>query len=159
GAGFDASLAAAGPDDGERPHLADLYQEIPEDYVMRVVTRPGGRQQTQQMDWDRTKPPPDGWERGTGWDSRGYWRLKLHPPLPGTTALPALVWGPEPSPPERRFPARITLMDQRRWATSGDPDAMLEYLLKQEEVSWRKVRLWACACVRRIWPQLATEPS
>ena len=40
GKSFEDSLAAAGPEDGERPALADLYIEWPEDYVIREVRAP-----------------------------------------------------------------------------------------------------------------------
>jgi hypothetical protein len=50
-------------------------------------------------------------------------------------------------------------MDESRWLAIADPAEMLDHLLKQDGVSWRKVRLWACACVRRLWLRLVTEPT
>src|SRR5262249_7716185 len=77
GKSWEASLGSAGPDEGERPALADLYLEWAEDYVMRLVDRPGRGKRTQYKDWDRDKPPPAGWERAMTWASKGYWRLPL----------------------------------------------------------------------------------
>jgi hypothetical protein len=74
---FDASLAAAAGEDGERPALADLYLEWPEGYLMRTVTGPGGLVRTRYKDWPLDRPVPEGWERATTWDSKGYWRLPL----------------------------------------------------------------------------------
>ena len=44
------------------------------------------------------------------------------------------------------------------WATGTDPHAMLS-LLRGREVSPRKVRLFAAACCRRVWPLLADPRS
>jgi hypothetical protein len=74
GQSFEDSLAAAGPEDGERPTIIDLYMEWPEDYVMREVGR-----RPQYKDWPADQPPPPGWERATTWDSKGYWRLPVSP--------------------------------------------------------------------------------
>ena len=158
GQGFDASLASAGPEHGERPNLADLYLEILLPEVMRLVERPGKPSKTRQMDWPLDRPPPEGWQRVTTWDSRGYWRLDLGPGMPD----PFDVWaereetGAAPGPTNR---AATRPPDEAWWATCGEPDAMLDHLLKQDEVSWTKVRLWACACLRRIWPHLTWEPA
>ena len=40
-------------------------------------------------------------------------------------------------------------MNEDEWLTSADPVAMLDYL--GGKVSDRKLRLFACACVRRYW--------
>ena len=74
GKSFEDSLAAAGPEDGERPALADLYIEWPEDYVIREVGR-----RMKYKDWPTDEPPPPGWERATTWDSKGYWRMPVSP--------------------------------------------------------------------------------
>src|SRR5262245_34215786 len=157
GKGFDAAVASAGPEDGERPHLADLYTEIPGDQVTRVVPRPRGRGRTESMAWDRDRPLPEGWEREATWDSHGYWRLSLSPPAQARagppTAAPVSAESPRPRPVRA-----ASRMDERRWATSGEPEAMLEWLLKQDG-DGRKIRLWACACVRRLWARLATDTS
>ncbi|MBV9125745.1 MAG: HNH endonuclease [Planctomycetes bacterium] len=75
GKSFGASLAAAGPDDGERPRLADLYLEFPEDYVMRA--NPRNQSRREYKDWPKDRAPPAGWERSKTWDSKGYWRMPL----------------------------------------------------------------------------------
>src|SRR5262249_29394746 len=80
GRGFDAALASAGPEHAERPTIADLHLEIPLAQVMRLVERPGRLSQTRHMDWDVSRLPPEGWQRVTTWDSRGYWRLGLGRP-------------------------------------------------------------------------------
>jgi hypothetical protein len=149
GSGYDASLAAAGPEDGERPTIADLYWETPEDYLLREVAGPDGRTTTRYRDWGRDKPPPDGWQRASTWDSRGYWRFPLDPTPHPELAEPASDRGLLVPP----------VMDEARWLTGSEPGEMLDHLLRQDGVSWRKVRLWGCACVRRVWPRLATQTS
>ena len=44
-------------------------------------------------------------------------------------------------------------MDEQDWLTCTDPRAMLDFLL--DRASERKLRLFACACCRRIWSLLA----
>jgi hypothetical protein len=46
-------------------------------------------------------------------------------------------------------------MTEAEWRTSDDPQKMLEVL--REKASDRQLRLFACACCRRIW-HLLTEP-
>lgn len=121
GQGFDASLAAAGPDHGERPDLADLYQEIAEDYILRFVERPGNGGQTEYRDWDRDKPLPPGWERASTWDSKGYWRLPLEG---GLQALP----GEYASAPPTKGPSPVRLMDESAWTRSQDLQARVASL-------------------------------
>jgi hypothetical protein len=41
------------------------------------------------------------------------------------------------------------------WLTSVDPQAMLEHVMPW--ASERKLRLWACACCRRIWHLMKTD--
>jgi hypothetical protein len=48
-------------------------------------------------------------------------------------------------------------MDEAAWLACGDPDEMFGRLHATGAVSDRKVRLFACACVRRVWP-LLTDP-
>jgi hypothetical protein len=46
-------------------------------------------------------------------------------------------------------------MDQQQWQTTTDLDAMLQFLrLEQDKETKRQMRLFACACVRRVWPLL-----
>jgi hypothetical protein len=48
-------------------------------------------------------------------------------------------------------------MDEHAWLSCVDPDAMLAYLLAQR-ASRRKLRLLACALVRRWWRALHEDP-
>jgi len=55
-----------------------------------------------------------------------------------------------------------SLMDENptkamKWATSDDPVWMLDQI--RDRVSERKLRLFACACCRRVWSQLHDERS
>lgn len=118
GMSFDAALASVGPEDGERPHLRDLFLDRPD-----------------------------------GWSSRGYWRLSL-------AGRPERLTGPGrflASPVRRRRTPLPGLMGPSEWGTGGEPRVMLESLLRWEAVSRRKVRLWACACARRILPLVGSE--
>jgi hypothetical protein len=157
GQGFDASLASAGPEHGERLTLADLSLEIPLGEVMRFVEPPGRPSQTRHQDWDLDRSPPEGWRRVTTWDSRGYWRLGLGPWMPDPFTDRSEGGRPQAGPRTSR--AETGPPDEGWWATCGEPDAMLDRLLKQDDVSWRQVWLWACACVRRVWSRLTVEPA
>jgi len=95
GKSFDDAVAVAGPEDGIRPSLGDLYLQDPQPYILRDADGPGGVR-TQEKEWGLDQSVPDGWERAATWDSKGYWRLPLDPrpapPLPpvrrlGATAL------------------------------------------------------------------------
>jgi hypothetical protein len=44
---------------------------------------------------------------------------------------------------------------EAEWLTSVDPQVMLEHVMPW--ASERKLRLWACACCRRIWRLMKTE--
>ncbi len=48
-------------------------------------------------------------------------------------------------------------MFEARWVHCDDPEQMLRYMLGK--TGDRKFRLFACACVRRIWPLLRDERS
>ena len=48
-------------------------------------------------------------------------------------------------------------MTEQEWRDCGDPQKMLEFLRDNGRVSERKLRLFACACARRLWLSL-TEP-
>jgi hypothetical protein len=42
-------------------------------------------------------------------------------------------------------------MTEQEWLICTDPEPMLGLLRDSGRASHRKLRLWACACVRRIW--------
>src|SRR3954447_21699792 len=45
-------------------------------------------------------------------------------------------------------------MTEADWLASGWPREMLEYLRASGKASDRRCRLFACGCVRRVWPLL-----
>jgi hypothetical protein len=45
-------------------------------------------------------------------------------------------------------------MDEYAWQSYGDPKSLLAYLRKSGQARDRKLRLWACACCRRLWELL-----
>jgi hypothetical protein len=50
-------------------------------------------------------------------------------------------------------------LDEQTWLRATDPGPMLEYLRAAGRISDRKGRLFACACVRRVWHFLEDERS
>lgn len=50
-------------------------------------------------------------------------------------------------------------MTEQEWNKSGDPAAMLQHLTHHNLASDRKLRWFACACVRRVWHLLTDERS
>jgi hypothetical protein len=48
-------------------------------------------------------------------------------------------------------------MKEPEWLTSNDPEGMLTHIFRK--ASSRKLRLFACACVRRAWPLLRDPRS
>jgi hypothetical protein len=48
-------------------------------------------------------------------------------------------------------------MTEQEWLSCTDPTPMLEYL--REKTSERKLRLFGCACVRRVWDRLIDKQS
>lgn len=45
-------------------------------------------------------------------------------------------------------------LSEAEWLSAADPQPLLEALRAAGGVSERKLRLWACACVRRVWQYL-----
>jgi hypothetical protein len=54
-------------------------------------------------------------------------------------------------------------MNESWWSTRTDPEELLDYLYanasNRNEATFRKLRLFACACCRRFWPWLTDERS
>jgi hypothetical protein len=48
-------------------------------------------------------------------------------------------------------------VNEREWLSSTDPEAMLTHL--GDRADKRKLRLFACACYRRVWHLIDEEPS
>jgi len=49
---------------------------------------------------------------------------------------------------------REAVMTERDWLSSDDPDAMLAWLEKKRKLNKRKLRLFCCACCRRVWAHI-----
>ena len=145
GSTFDEALVKAGSEHGERPSIASLYIETPENYVIREV---GGA--IEHLDWDIGRPAPEGWERASNWDSNGYWRFQ---PDGGFNTTP-LDFVPFPNPVRN---LEESLLDEHKWDASKSPNEMFETILRLNGTSLRKLQLWSCACLRRILPLLVTE--
>jgi hypothetical protein len=48
-------------------------------------------------------------------------------------------------------------MTEEEWLTCGDPERMLAFVLPQ--ASDRRLRLFGCACCRRVYPDMEHEGS
>jgi hypothetical protein len=48
-------------------------------------------------------------------------------------------------------------MTEAEWSVSQRPSQMLWFLRNNREATDRKLRLWACACVRRVWSLLPDD--
>src|SRR5262249_28894171 len=48
-------------------------------------------------------------------------------------------------------------MTETEWASSTEPQLMLDFLRASGRATDRKLRLFACACCRRVWPLLSEE--
>jgi hypothetical protein len=84
---FSRALHVAEPEHGEVASFDELYEELEDDsdLAFRRVDDDAPENTTdiadllegQILEWPKDKPLPDGWQRPTVWDSKGYWRLRL----------------------------------------------------------------------------------
>jgi hypothetical protein len=76
GRNFADSLLTSEPHEGEVETLDDLYEEWEDDSDLALKPAGNGLE-GQIVTWPKSKPLPEGWQRATIWDSKGYWRLPL----------------------------------------------------------------------------------
>jgi hypothetical protein len=53
----------------------------------------------------------------------------------------------------------LTPLDERTWLSAIEPGRLLDYLQTCSPFPERRLRLWACACARRVWHLLSDEWS
>jgi hypothetical protein len=51
------------------------------------------------------------------------------------------------------------ILTEEDWRACTEVDELLRYLVKNDRISSRQARLFACACCRRIWPLITDEAS